>query len=328
MTMGTRYRATKLRTTFQASLGTKVPEKRVQLAFLADRIEIKGLPCPPIAGVEGHPIYKQAKAYPYEDISAYFRMVDEEVRQRGERAKPAGRWVNDGIADNATPPTFVFRKSVTPEEFVAVLEGRVTKPIRRRVSPRSSWGKVLLIESPDAIHVGDVFRFESVTCPGYPRSGGGEVAATQITARGPNEYLVSFDCPVGGAGPGYFNDVAVDDSLVRPSEWRALEREQECAERRMLVGKAFAELGRIVGEHAGDIRLSAEYPDPEESLRKLAAACSYRFATITETAPVKADRMSPFTEGAAKWARGLRAIEAIGFDDRWDAEAKKKLGGG
>ena len=39
-------------------------------------------------------------------------------------------------------------------------------------------------------------------------------------------------------------------------------------------------------------------------------------------------RRSTFTEGATKWARGLRAIEAIGFDDRWDAEAKKKLGGG
>ena len=49
---------------------------------------------------------------------------------------------------------------------------------------------------------------------------------------------------------------------------------------------------------------------------------------LAETASVKADRMSPFTEGATKWARGLRAIEAIGFDDRWDAEAKKKLGGG
>lgn len=73
--------------TKQENIGTPKPEKREQLAFLADRIEIEGLPCPPIAGVEGHPIYKQAKAYPYEDISAYFRMVDEEVRQRGEGAK-------------------------------------------------------------------------------------------------------------------------------------------------------------------------------------------------------------------------------------------------
>ena len=124
--MTRRYRATKLRTTFQASLGTKVPEKRVQLAFLADRIEIKGLPCPPIAGVEGHPIYKQAKAYPYEDISAYFAMVDEEVRQRRERAnnfRPYERL--DTSAFDSPMSEELWRQRMAPAHFAFAELGRI-----------------------------------------------------------------------------------------------------------------------------------------------------------------------------------------------------------
>lgn len=72
------------RCTKQDPVGSKVPEKTEQLFKLRKHIVEKLY-----AGgwayekeAEKHPAYLQAQAYPYEDISAYFAMVDREAEER------------------------------------------------------------------------------------------------------------------------------------------------------------------------------------------------------------------------------------------------------
>ena len=69
----------KNRCTVATPVGAKVQEKQEQLRELAYAIEDKLQDRNPRA----HTIYTQAFAFKFEDISAYFAMVDEEVRQRG-----------------------------------------------------------------------------------------------------------------------------------------------------------------------------------------------------------------------------------------------------
>lgn len=86
--MTRRYRATKLRTTLQRPIGEPVEEKVSQLyrlrLHIVEKLYAGGWAYEKEA--ENHEAYRQAQAFAYENISAYFAMVDEEVRQRGERA--------------------------------------------------------------------------------------------------------------------------------------------------------------------------------------------------------------------------------------------------